>query len=47
MAIREGQVGSSGLFGAVPLFGNNTYFISALLLAVPIGLLTAIYLSEY
>ena len=48
MAIREGQVGSSGLFGAMPLF-SGTILISliALLLAVPIGLLTAIYLSEY
>ena len=48
MAIREGQVGSSGLFGAVPLFaGTILISLIALLLAVPIGLLTAIYLSEY
>ena len=48
MAIREGQVGSSGLFGAVPLFAGTILISSiALLLAVPIGLLTAIYLSEY
>jgi len=48
MAIREGQVGSSGLFGAMPLFaGTILISLIALLLAVPIGLLTAIYLSEY
>ena len=47
-AIRAGQVGSSGAFGAVPLF-VGTLLISgiALLVAVPIGLMIAIYLSEY
>ena len=42
------MLGSSGLFGAIPLFGG-TILISliALLIAVPIGLMTAIYLSEY
>ncbi len=47
-AIREDQVGSSGAFGAVPLFAG-TMLISfiAMLVAVPIGLLSAIYLSEY
>ncbi|CAI8865062.1 phosphate ABC transporter permease subunit PstC [Methylocaldum szegediense] len=48
MAIREDQVGSSGAFGAVPLF-LGTLLIStiAMVVAVPIGLLSAIYLSEY
>jgi phosphate transport system permease protein len=48
MAIRADQVGSSGAFGAVPLFAG-TLLISgiALLVAVPIGLMIAIYLSEY
>jgi phosphate transport system permease protein len=48
MAIRADQVGSSGAFGAVPLFAG-TLLISgiAMLVAVPIGLLSAIYLSEY
>lgn len=48
MSIRVDQVGSSGAFGAVPLFAG-TLLISfvALLVAVPIGLLSAIYLSEY
>ena len=48
MAIRPDQVGSSGAFGAVPLI-TGTMLISAvaMLVAVPIGLLSAIYLSEY
>jgi phosphate transport system permease protein len=47
-AIRADQVGSTGAFGAVPLFAG-TMLISfiALLVAVPIGLMSAIYLSEY
>lgn len=47
-AIREDQVGSSGAFGAIPLFAG-TLLIStiAMLVAVPIGLLGAIYLAEY
>jgi phosphate transport system permease protein len=48
MAIRADQVGSSGAFGAVPLFAG-TMLISfiAMLVAVPIGLMSAIFLSEY
>lgn len=48
MSIREDQVGSSGAFGAVPLF-VGTLLISAIamLVAVPVGLMSAIYLSEY
>ncbi|ODS24029.1 phosphate ABC transporter permease subunit PstC [Candidatus Endobugula sertula] len=48
LSIREDQVGSSGAFGAVPLF-TGTLLISAIamLVAVPTGLMTAIYLSEY
>lgn len=47
-AIRAEQVGSSGAFGAVPLFAG-TMLVSAIamIVAVPIGLMTAIYLSEY
>jgi phosphate transport system permease protein len=47
-AIREDQVGSSGAFGAVPLFAG-TLLISgiAMFVAVPVGLMSAIYLSEY
>jgi phosphate transport system permease protein len=47
-AIRADQIGSSGAFGAVPLF-TGTLLISglAMLVAVPVGLMSAIYLSEY
>lgn len=47
-AIRADQVGSSGSFGAVPLF-TGTLLITAIamLVAVPVGLMTAIYLGEY
>jgi len=47
-AIRADQVGSSGSFGAVPLI-TGTLLISAIamLVAAPIGLISAIYLSEY
>jgi phosphate transport system permease protein len=47
-AIREDQVGSSGAFGAVPLF-VGTLLISgiAMTVAAPVGLMSAIYLSEY
>ena len=48
MPIREDQVGSSGAFGAVPLF-TGTFLIAfiAMCIAGPIGLMSAIYLSEY
>ena len=47
-AIREDQVGSSGSFGAVPLFvGTILISLVAMIIAVPIGLMSAIYLSEY
>lgn len=47
-AIRADQVGSSGAFGAVPLF-TGTLLITAiaLLVAGPIGMFSAIYLSSY
>ena len=47
-AIREDQVGSSGAFGAVPLFAG-TLLISAIAMtiAAPIGLFAALYLAEY
>jgi len=47
-AIREDQVGSSGSFGAVPLIaGTLLISVIALLVAVPVGLFAAIYMSEY
>lgn len=47
-AIRTDQVGSSGSFGAVPLFWG-TFFIAfiAMVVAVPLGLMSAIYLTQY
>lgn len=48
MAIRADQVGSSGAFGAIPVFMGTLLISSiAMMVAVPIGLMTAIYLSEY
>ena len=48
IAIREDQIGASGQFGVIPLIAG-TLLISfiALLIAVPVGLMSAIYLSEY
>ncbi|SBW12645.1 Phosphate ABC transporter, inner membrane subunit PstC [uncultured Alphaproteobacteria bacterium] len=47
-ALRADQVGSSGSFGAVPLF-TGTLLISliSMCVAVPVGLMSAIYMSEY
>lgn len=48
MAIRADQEGSSGSFGAIPLFtGTLLIALIALIIAVPCGLMTAIFLSEY
>lgn len=48
MAMRADQVGSSGSFGAVPLFsGTLLITVIAMVVAVPIGLMSAIYMSEY
>ena len=47
-AIREGQVASEGAFGAVPIFsGTLLVTLVAMFVAIPIGLFSAIYLSEY
>lgn len=47
-ALRADQVGSSGAFGAVPLFaGTLLISILAMLIAGPIGLFSAIYLTQY
>ncbi len=47
-AIRSDQVGSSGAFGAIPLFtGTLLIAFIAMAVATPVGLMTAIYLSEY
>ncbi len=48
MALRADQAGSSGAFGAVPLFlGTLLITLVAMVVAIPIGLFSAIYLSEY
>lgn len=48
IALREDQVGSSGAFGAVPLFtGTLLITLIAMLVAGPVGLLSAVYLTEY
>jgi phosphate transport system permease protein len=47
-AIREDQAGSSGAFGAIPLFtGTALIAVIAMVVAGPIGLMSAIYLAEY
>jgi phosphate transport system permease protein len=47
-ALRADQVGSSGAFGAVPLFvGTALIMLIAMLVAGPVGLFAAIYMSEY
>ena len=48
IAMRTDQVAGSGAFGAVPLF-LGTLLISAIAmsLAIPVGLMIAIYLSQY
>ena len=48
VAIRADQVGSSGAFGAIPLFAGTLLIACvAMLIAVPAGLFSAIYLTEY
>ena len=48
MAMRTDQAGSSGSFGAIPVLAG-TFLISgiAMAIAVPLGLMSAVYLSEY
>jgi len=47
-AIRADQVGASGAFGAVPLFvGTMVISAIAMLVAVPTGLMSAVYMAEY
>ncbi len=48
-AIRADQVGSSGAFGAVPLFWGTIFIgaIIAMLVAIPLGLMSAVYLTQY
>jgi phosphate transport system permease protein len=47
-ALRADQVGSSGAFGAVPVFaGTLLITLIAMAVAVPVGLMSAVYLSDY
>jgi phosphate transport system permease protein len=47
-AIRADQVGASGSFGAVPLLtGTLLVTFIAMLVAVPIGLMAAVYMADY
>jgi len=47
-ALRADQVGSSGAFGMIPVFaGTLLITFIAMIVAAPVGLLSAIYLSEY
>ncbi|MFL6850178.1 MAG: phosphate ABC transporter permease subunit PstC [Sphingomicrobium sp.] len=48
-ALRADQAGSSGAFGSIPLMWG-TFFIGAIIamiVAVPLGLMSAIYLTQY
>lgn len=48
MALRADQVGASGSFGAIPVFaGTLLITVIAMVIAVPIGLMSAVYLSDY
>ncbi|MCC5995964.1 MAG: phosphate ABC transporter permease subunit PstC [Oceanicaulis sp.] len=48
IAIRADQIGQSGAFGAVPLFAGTALITAiAMTVAVPVGLFSAIYMSEY
>ncbi len=47
-ALRADQVGSSGAFGAVPVFaGTLLITVIAMGVAAPVGLFSAIYMAEY
>lgn len=48
-ALRADQVGSSGAFGSVPLFWGTIFIgaIIAMIVAIPLGLMSAIYLTQY
>jgi phosphate transport system permease protein len=48
IAMREDQVAGAGAFGAVPVFlGTILIALTAMAIATPVGLLSAIYLVEY
>ena len=48
-AIRADQAGSSGAFGSIPLFWGTVFIgaIIAMIVAIPLGLMCAIFLTQY
>ena len=48
-ALREDQAGSSGAFGSIPLFWGTAFIgaIIAMIVAIPLGLMSAIFLTQY
>jgi phosphate transport system permease protein len=48
-AIRADQAGSSGAFGSIPVLWGTLFIgaVIAMLVAVPLGLMSAIYLTQY
>jgi phosphate transport system permease protein len=48
-AMRADQAGSSGAFGSIPLFWGTIFIgaIIAMIVAIPLGLMSAIYLTQY
>lgn len=48
IALRADQAGSSGAFGMIPLFAGTLLIATiAMLVAVPLGLMAAIYMADY
>ena len=49
MAIRADQAGSSGAFGSIPLFWGTAFIgaIIAMIVVIPLGLMSAIFLTQY
>jgi phosphate transport system permease protein len=49
IAMRADQAGSSGAFGSVPLFWGTVFIgaIIAMIVAIPLGLMSAIFLTQY
>jgi phosphate transport system permease protein len=48
-ALRADQAASSGAFGAIPLFWGTVFIgaVIAMIVAIPLGLMSAIYLTQY
>ena len=48
-ALRADQAGSSGAFGSLPLFWGTAFIgaIIAMIVAIPLGLMSAIFLTQY